>query len=344
MLVRRRLTAQLLTGPAARDAVAVAERLLAIQAQDPRGARLAIRARTERVAAADIDRELTERRTMVVAWLNRGTLHLVRSEDYPLLQMLTTPPLMRGSTQRLAQEGVDPGTAARATESIERWVADDGPLTRVQLRTRLERAGVPTARQALVHLLFRASIEGRVVRGPMMGRQHAYVRADDWLAPVPAPRSREAALGELAHRYLAGHGPATERDLARWAGLPLRDARAGLQAIAPRLRPVAGPPDGLVDLAGRRRAAPLPPPRLLGAYEPVLLGWCSRADILGDAEAAIVSGGLFRGFALVGGRAAAGWRMDGAGRVAIAPFRPLAAEDATALERDAVAVRRFLNP
>ena len=47
----RRLTAQLLSGAPARDALAVAERLLAIQGQDPRGARLAIRARSRGVTS-----------------------------------------------------------------------------------------------------------------------------------------------------------------------------------------------------------------------------------------------------------------------------------------------------
>ena len=46
-----RLTAQLLAGAPARDPVAVAERLLAVQGQDPRGARLAVRARTEGLTA-----------------------------------------------------------------------------------------------------------------------------------------------------------------------------------------------------------------------------------------------------------------------------------------------------
>src|SRR5213592_2090253 len=50
-LLAERLTAQLLAGEPARDPVAVAERLLAIQAQDLRGARLAIRARTAGRAA-----------------------------------------------------------------------------------------------------------------------------------------------------------------------------------------------------------------------------------------------------------------------------------------------------
>jgi Winged helix DNA-binding domain len=82
-VLARRLGAQLLAGPPARDPVAVADRLLAIQAQDPRGARLAIRARTRGVSGADVDRELTEQRSLLITWLNRGTLHLVSREDYP---------------------------------------------------------------------------------------------------------------------------------------------------------------------------------------------------------------------------------------------------------------------
>ncbi len=243
----RRLTAQLLAGPPARSPLAVAERLLAIQGQDPRGARLAIRARTTGVQAADIDRELTDERSLVITTLNRGTLHLIRSEDYPLLQLLTTPPLLRPSATRLAQDGLDAATTERAVDLIDRSIANDGPLTRAQLRERLGRAGIPHLDRSLVHLVFRASIEGRIVRGPMIGRQHAFARVADWLSPAPPP-PRDVALAELARRYLAGHGPASDRDLARWAGLPLRDARAGLGAIGGELRELPG---GLADLARR---------------------------------------------------------------------------------------------
>src|SRR5947209_1495118 len=139
----RRLTAQLLAGRPAREPLAVAQRLLAIQAQDPRGARLAIRARTSGLHSAAIDRALTEERSLVITTLNRGTLHLVRTEDYPLLQSLTTPPLMTTNATRLAQTGVAPDAAARALNLIERTIASDGPQTRRALRERLERAGVP---------------------------------------------------------------------------------------------------------------------------------------------------------------------------------------------------------
>lgn len=96
-MIAERLTAQLLAGPPAGDPTAVAERLLAIQAQDARGARLAVRARTTGLSAADVDRELTERRSLVITWLNRGTLHIVGSEDYWWLQALTTPPVFTGN-------------------------------------------------------------------------------------------------------------------------------------------------------------------------------------------------------------------------------------------------------
>jgi hypothetical protein len=337
-LLPARLTAQLLAGRRPRDAVAVAERLLAIQAQDARGARLAIRARTTGLHAADIDRELTERRSLLITWLNRGTLHMVRSEDYPWLQALTTPPLATANLRRLEEEGVSPAKAELGVKLVRRALGDEGPQTRQQLRDLLESAGIPVAGQALVHVLFSASRQGICVRGPMAGSEHAFVLVSDWLPPA-RPVPRDAALAELARRYLAGHGPAADRDLARWAGLPLRDARAGLESIAAEL---VQRPDGLVDLAGRRRPAPLPPPRLLGAFEPLLLGWTSREAVLGDNAQAVVTGGTFRNFALAGGRAVAGWRLEGRG-VEISPFAPLADEDAAALRRDGHAVREFLG-
>jgi hypothetical protein len=335
----RRLSAQLLAGPRAASPEAVAERLLAIQGQDPRGARLAVRSRTEGLAAADVDRALTDDRALLITWLNRGTLHLVRSEDYPWLHALTTPPLVTAVNRRLAQEGVEPAEAERATATVERALADEGPLTREQLRDRIAAAGVRTEGQALIHLLALASLRGIAVRGPMAGKQHAYVLTRDWLGESPAV-DRQRALAELARRYLAGHGPADDRDLARWAGLPLRDARAALGAIAPELEQRD---DGLVDLAGKPPAADLPPPRLLGAFDPLLLGWTSREPVLGSHQGVVTVNGLFRPFALVRGRAVATWKLP-RGQVELSPFGRLSKADRAALAADADDVLRFLAP
>jgi hypothetical protein len=335
--IAERLTAQALSGPPLKRPVDVAGRLLAVQGQDPRGARLAVRARTAGLNAADVDRELTEERSLLITWLNRGTLHLVRSEDYPLLQVLTTPPLLTSCTRRLRQEGVSEKAAERAVETIERSLAEEGPLSGAQLKERLEAARLRTAGQAFIHLMFLSALRGITVRGPMVGKQHAYVLVRDWLGPQK-PVDRDKALAELARRYLAGHGPADDRDLARWAGLPLRDARAGLAAIASEL---VEREDGLVDLAKRLPAEPRPPPRLLGAFDPLLLGWTSRDEVVGPHRLLVTINGIFRPFALVDGRAVATWRYAG-GKVAIEPLGKVTKKARAALEADAAAVERFL--
>ena len=336
-----RCAAQLLCADPAGSTEEVARRLLAVQAQDPRGARLAIRARSAGLAASDVDSALA-RRSMVVSWLNRGTLHLVRAEDYWWLHPLTTPQLRAGNSRRLAQEGVPPQDAERAVAAVRAALAG-GPLTRAQLRERVAAAGVRTEGQALVHVLLLASIQGLIVRGPAAGRDQAFVLVRDWLGAPPPALDREAALGELARRYLAGHAPAADRDLARWAGIALRDARLGLArcGAVQRADGLAEPPGG--PQHGQRPAAPvLPPPRLLGAFDPLLLGWTSREPVTGPHRHIVTVNGLFRPFALVGGRAVATWTITG-GQVALTPFGVLDAETRAALDTDAGDVTRFLG-
>jgi Winged helix DNA-binding domain len=330
----------MLAGRPARDPVAVARRLLAVQGQDPRGARLAIRARSRGLTAADVDAALSDERSLLITWLNRGTLHLVCSEDYAWLHALTTPPLLTGCSRRLAQEEVSPAAAERGVRAIERALAADGPLTRATLRERIDAAGVRTEGQALVHLLMLATVRGLIVRGPMAGKDHAYALVAEWLGAQPKV-DRDLALAQLARRYLEGHAPADERDLARWAGLPLRDVRMGLAAIAAELRER---PDGLLELRRARRArmAPEPPPRLLGAFDPLLLGWCSREPIVGQNKTLVTDNGLFRPFALVRGRAVARWRLTGR-EVALEPFERLTRADEAALRDDAEDVVRYLS-
>lgn len=336
-LVAERLTAQLLAGRRPRDPVTVVRRLLAVQGQDPRGARLAIRCRSSGLTAGDVDRELTVERTLLITWCNRGTLHLLCSEDYPWLTALTAPTLKTGNARRLAQEGVSSAAAERGVQRIERALTDEGPLTRTQLRERLDSAGVPTKGQALVHLLMLACLRGLAVRGPMVAREHAYALVSDWLGSSP-PIERDRALAELALRYLQGHAPADERDLAKWSGLPLRDARRGLAQISSQL---SMRDDGLLDLKRRRRTRQLPPPRLLGPFDPLLLGWVSREPIVGSHKGLVTVNGLFRPFALVRGRAVATWRIH-RDELSLDVFAPLTPAETEALESDARAVARYL--
>jgi DNA glycosylase AlkZ-like len=334
-----RLRAQLLSGGPAAGPVAVARRILALQGQDARGVRLAIRSRTRGLSAAAVDDALTVERSLVLTWLCRGTLHLVRREDYAWLHALTAPGMLAGARRRLAELGVGERAAERGVAAIARSLEADGPLLRAELRERVAAAGVRSEGQAIVHLLVLASQRGLIVRGPMRGREQAFVLVRDWLGELPRI-DRERALAELARRYLEGHGPASDADLAGWSGLGLREVRAGLRAIGSELRPRA---DGLAQLATAPRARSLPAPRLLGAFDPILHGWRSRAPILGERGRGVVTvNGIFRPFALVGGRAVATWSFA-RGRVELAPLEPIRDADAEALRRDGLDVARFLR-
>lgn len=318
----------------------VVGRILAVQAQDDRGARLAVRSRTATGActAADVDTALAERR-LVVSWLNRGTLHLVRPEDEAFLHLLTAPRQRTANARRLAQEGVTPRDADRGVELIVQTLTDDGPRTRAQLRDHLDAAGVPTAGQAIVHLLGAATFRGHIVRGPMVGTHQAFVTVEGWLGPRP-DLERDEALALLARRYLAGHGPADAADLATWVGLPLGDARRALAAIAGETDDRG---DGLVALGSAPARVPRPPaPRLLGAFDPVLHGWASRAEIVGSHRGVVTANGVFRPIALVHGRAVATWGLAG-GVLTVRPLEALDERTRRVLAADAADVLRYLG-
>jgi hypothetical protein len=322
--------------------------VLAVQAQDLRGLRLAVRSRTAGLTVADVDRALAERR-LVVTWLNRGTLHLVRAEDYGWLHALTAPRQETAVRRRLAEEGVSPAEAERGVTLVERALGDTGPLARAQLRDQLAGAGVPVAGQALIHIIGLASLRGILIRGPMVGPEQAYVLTRDWITPAGRGQDRDAALTELATRYLTGHGPADDRDLAAWSGLPLRDARRALAlaAAAGRVEQVDGGradvPSRPPGVGGRSWAAidlEELPTRLLGPFDPVLHGWAARDWITGPNRGVVTVNGIFRAIALVAGRAAGTWTMP-AGRVELAPFAPLPAAVEGALNAEIADVQRF---
>jgi hypothetical protein len=334
---RARLAAQLLSGPRARTAEDVVRRLLAVQGQDPRGARLAIRSRSVDLTAADVDTALTNG-TLLISWLNRGTLHLVTPEDYWWLHPLTTPQLKTGNLRRLAQEGVSPAQSERGAEIVAAAVAE-GPRPRAELRAALDAGGVPTEGQALVHVLLAATLRGHVVRGPMRGKEHAFVAVRDWLGDPPQLPDRDELLARLARRYLAGHGPADARDLARWEGTGLGEARRGLTALGDELEPAG---QELVDLADRSAPPRLPPPRLLGAFDPLLLGWVSRAAVIGEHHHVVTSNGMFHPVALVGGRAVATWGVAD-GVLTVSTLEPMLPAAHKALRTEARDVLRFLG-
>ena len=260
-LRRRRAAAQLLV-PGERTARRV-RRLLAVQAQDPRAARLALRTR----GATAIDES-----ALVTTWLLRGTLHLVAVEDLGWLHGLTGGLARATIERRLAELGAAPERSLRV---IERALAG-GPLDRAAITARLEAAGLPAEGQIVPHLLGLAASDGTLV---LTGDGCALT--GDVVAGGRALPDRDAALAELARRYLAGHGPATPDDLAAWSGPPARRAR-GLRGDRGRPAARRTRPAGAAAAAAVARVRRVPPrlarPRVRGRRRARASGPSGRRD------------------------------------------------------------------
>ncbi|TKJ35142.1 winged helix DNA-binding domain-containing protein [Blastococcus sp. CCUG 61487] len=326
-----RLVAQGLAGPKATTAVDAVRRLTAAQGQDYPGALTSIALRTESRSRDEVVAAL-DRGEVVRSWPMRGTLHLTAAEDLPWMLDLLGERALAGAAPRRAALGLTDDDVARANATVVDALAGGRRLTRAELLAAIEAAGVAITGQRGYHLLWYAAQTGHTCLGPTADGEQLFVLLAEWV-PTPRRPAREEALAELAVRFFTGHGPATVHDLARWAGLTVRDARAGLAAARPQL-------DSLTIEATEHFLDPAVPERLaacraeargtflLPGFDEFVLGYGDRRHVLDPAFAErIVPGrnGMFLASVVVDGRIVGTWRREGSGRRRTAvgtAFRP----------------------
>ena len=238
-IARWRLRAQHLVAPFAGSAHDVVRSLLAVQAENPGQAEWAVAARTRRRNPSDLARLLDEG-VVVRTHVLRPTWHFVRADDLGWLLDLTGPRVQRVTGQQLRTvHGLDDAAVDRAVSMVVEAIGANGARTRSQLGEELASRGMsgrgPSGGgQFLMILLAHAELAGLICSGRRVDGEHTYARLSD-RAPSTRRLDRDEALAELALRYMTGHGPATERDLAYWASLTLGQARAGLDQVRDRL-------------------------------------------------------------------------------------------------------------
>ena len=275
----------------------------------------------------------------------RKTVHLIPTEDAGWLLPLFAEPIVRWSRKRLSDFGLDRRGQDRALavlhEAVDRRRTADQAGARRAARTT---GGFDAAQEIKVHLWLLATLDGELCLGPDRGGQTCLVPTREWIGELER-RPREDSLAELARRYIGAYGPATERDFARWAGLPLRDARGAVERIAAELDQVRVGGEVLLS-ARKRRRAPGPVVRMLGAYDNYNLGYESREFAVAeqDARRIVPGGGIVRPTITVDGRFVGTWASKRAGgrlAVTVEPFTELDPAVAEAIAAEIDDIGRF---
>lgn len=344
---RLRTAAQRLHRPTRSSATELVRHLTGVQAQVLSAAGLALRARTEGLTRERVAEERVRDRSIVHTWATRGTLHLITAEDYGWLVPLVLEPRLPHAYRRLRQEGVTAGQSEVAVRSIERMLERDGTLSRSEIAERLSRRGIRTEGQAIAHLLWLATARGLICHGPDRGRDQCFALVRDWLGE-PEPMEREAALAELAVRYLAAHGPSEPADLAFWSGIAAGDAKRTWRSIGDRLVEVQTTNGIRWSLRTRTGGAPRHSARLLPAFDEYLLGWKDLETAVPTEHRKKINrgGGWIRPVLLVDGRAIGTWNTTRASntlRLEVRPFTPPAPWIHRALDSEAEDLAEFLG-
>jgi hypothetical protein len=347
-IAARRLRASRLSGSGFRTVEATVGWHLAMQAQDWAPTMWSIGERTARSRAAAVDAALSAG-TLVRTHVLRETWHVVAREDVRWLVRLSGPRVQRTCAPRYRQLGLDVRTRSRAERAIAGTLEGGVRLTRDDLATVLDRAGVDREGQRLPYLLMHCELEGLIASGGVVGKRQTFARLDE-RAPEGPSYDREEALAEVVRRYLRSHGPAAAEDLGWWSGFTVSDVRKALGSLGDEVR--SEDLDGLTlwSLGSGER---VPTPRglhLLPPYDEVLVGY-SVSRFAGDrrrelARAAWADRSLPSGIVLLDGAVAGYWSRRVAGSaidLGVVLERPRPRGAAAALEAAAARHEAFFG-
>ncbi|HJR96125.1 MAG TPA: winged helix DNA-binding domain-containing protein, partial [Gaiellaceae bacterium] len=321
------------------------ERLGGLQAQYSPSPYLSLHARLEGFERAELTSAL-ERRRVVKALLQRGTLHIVTPRDF--WAFTAARRALAADYWPPAYERLLPKRRIAEIASATAAALRSAPLTFEEVRELLR----PFASERISTTFLWRRVQGQaaVVHVAPSGTwgyhgDGVFVAADAVLrGGLPDPAD---AREHLLRSYLRAFGPASAHDVAQWAGLqrtgPITETITGMSLRT--FRDERG--KVLYDLP----RAPLPdpetpvPPRLVPRYDNLVLSHADRTRILGEVPVAriVTKNALVHATILVDGFAAGTWQLE-KGRVRLEPFSRLSRATMAALRAEAERVEGFVEP
>ncbi len=290
-LNRATLARQLLLERVSVSVTDAMRRVVALQAQQPASAYLALWNRLAGLDPAELDAAFAHHQ-VVRAQLMRVTMHAVHAEDHQAFREAMDPTLRasRLGDPRFRASGLTMEEALDLTSGLLDFAGQPrtGPECEAWLADRL---GAPMPPLAWRMLRQYAPLWHMPTDGPWLFGSRAYVAARP--RPVLAdPDVSAAGLQTLIRRYLEGFGPASIADMAQFATVPRTRAKAAVQAFDGSLAQLEGP-DGTVlyDVP----SAPLPdgdipaPARLMAMWDSTLLAYADRTRLIPPGYRKIVT-------------------------------------------------------
>ncbi len=338
----RRLYHQRITHPHFKDTTEVVSWLGAMQGQDYLGTKWAFGLRLPGSTDAAIEQAIVDG-VVMRTWAMRGTLHFVAPQDIHWILGLLAPRQIAGNKGRYKELELDESTLIRSTDLIVKALQDGQHLSRPELFVIFEANGISTAGQRGVFMLQRAGLERRVYQGEMKGKDTTFHILNEGKT-LP----KDEALATLALRYFSSRGPATLADFINWSGLPITEARAGLESVKSKL--IEETVDGQIYwLSPEKHKHPERPLYLLPGFDEYILGYKDRTRVVEpEFLDAICPGGngIFKPTIVYDGQVVGTWKRTLKKKtveITLEPFRPLNSDVIDKINEAAVAFGKYLG-
>jgi hypothetical protein len=304
-----------------------------VQAQVMSAAELQVAARVD-CKVEDVRAALWKNKTLVKTWLMRATLHLVPAGDLPIYTAAMGSYGMRNTNAWLKWMQITEPELNDVIDAIGEAL-DSQALTREELISRVGKGRSERVQLGLKSgwggILKPVARRGLLCFGPNRGQSVTFVRPQQWLGSW-RDMDPDAALVELARRYLRAYGPATKTDFVRWWGMWPGVGNRAWAGLAKELAPVSIEGQSAEILAAdldRISATNADPTvRLLPSFDPYLMGHSNRDHLFAAEHRSRVSrtAGWISAVVLVDGRVVGTWTHEVAKRtlaITVEPFRKL---------------------
>lgn len=302
MICLARIVSQgLVPATSATSVVQAVSNLLAVQGQQVSALPHALLERTPSAKFSDVSTafnqlELVRSRPM------RGTVHITSAADYHWLRLTLNQRSTYSLRNQLVLGGISETDLETAWQLVKTHAGEQGIRRKDMfalwvlsgLAVKAQNATSPQApptEQARVNrwctlMMWELDRKGLVVEGPMGTNEHRFIDATCLPAATSAasgykfdPANLRAARMEVARRYAYGHGPVSVADLARWAALPVTQARQALEDAA---SDSSGIKQIIRVKIEKNTFTPAAPPKAVKEYNQLLYMRADLPDLLTD--------------------------------------------------------------